>query len=140
MQNGDLAEFTREQLVVILEGVLCQVTVTQDATRKLRRPRPVAFHIHWHEIPLKRLVSMGERWPDYEVQIITFIDQRLADEAAEFLDEADIPYDSIRYQGFGTFTNMIRYRPHLRAVYDSDPERLDHYGQLGTAVIRGEDW
>ena len=142
MQNGDLGVHLREELVVILEGVLCQVTTTHDVRRKLsiRRQRPVAFHINWHEIPMKRMVTIGERWPDYEVNIVTFLDQALADEAAEFLDLADIPHDSIAYQAFGTFTNTLRYRPRIRAIYDSDFDRLSSYGQVGIAVVRGEDF
>lgn len=140
MQNGDLGVHLREELVVILEGVLATVTVTEEERKWGRKRKPVAFHINWHELPLKRLVTIGKRWPDYEVSIITFIDQALADEAAEFLDEAQIPYDSIRYQAFGAFTNTLRYRTRTRSIYDSDTHRLDQYGQLGTAVVKGEDW
>ena len=74
------------------------------------------------------------------MDIVTFISPNLADEAAEFLDEAQIPYSSIRYQGFDSFTNTLRYKTHLRSIYDSDPNRLDHYGQVGIAVVKGEDF
>ena len=140
MQNGDLAVHHRETLVVILEGVLCQVTVNTGAKRRLRRSDSDTYHISWHEIPLKRLITTAERWPDYDIEIVTFISNRLAEEAAEFLNDATIPYGSIRYQGYGTFVNTLRYRPHLRAIYDSNPHRLDEYGQVGIAVVRGEDW
>ena len=76
---------------------------------------------------------MQDRWPNYEVEIVTFNSQKLADEAAEFLNDAGIPYASIGYR--------IMARVHRRcvpaghpAIYDSDPQRLDHYGQLGIAV------
>jgi len=140
MQNGDLATHFREELIVILEGVLCQVTVNEEPKRRFRRQQPATYHINWHELPLKRMVTIKERWPDYELNVVTFISPRLADEAAEFLDLIDAPYDSISYQGMGSFTGSLRYRPHVRAVYDCDPQRLDNYGQLGRAVVRGEDF
>jgi hypothetical protein len=139
MQNGDLAVYNREKLVVILEGVLCLVAVTEGAKRHLRR-QPPTYHISWHEVPLKRMVSIAQRWPDYDVEIVTFVDQRLADEAAEYLELAGIPYDSIRYLGYDSFVNTLRFKPDIRAIYDSSPQRLDEYGQAGHAVIRGEDF
>jgi hypothetical protein len=140
MQKGDLAVHHREQLVVILEGVLCHVTVTSGTKRRLRRSDPDTYHISWHEIPLKRMVTIGERWPDYEVEIVTFISKEVAGQAAEFLLDAEIPYSSIRYHSYNDFVNTLRYRPHVRAVYDSNYQRLSEYGQAGTAVVRGEDW
>ena len=139
MQNGDLAVHHREQLVVILEGVLCQVTVIPGKRWALRQ-MPDSYHISWHELPLKRMVAINERWPDYDVEVITFISQRLADEAAEFLSDAEIPHSSIRYHGYKSFVDTLRYKPHLRGIYDSNPHRLDEYGQAGIAVVRGEDF
>ena len=140
MQNGDLAVHNREQLVVILEGVLCHVTVNAGTRRRMRRSDPDTYHISWHEIPLKRMVAIGERWPDYDMEIVTFISQELADEAAVFLEDASIPYSAIRYHGYESFVNTLRYKPHLRGIYDSNEHRLDEYGQSGIAVIRGEDF
>ena len=139
MQNGDLAVHHREQLVVILEGVLCLVTVSKGTRVRLRRAADT-YHISWHEIPLKRMVAIGERWPEYDVDIITFVSQEVADEAANFLEEAGIPFSSIRYQGYKSFVDTLRYKPHLRGIYDSDTSRLDEYGQVGIAVIRGYDF
>ena len=59
MQNGDLAVHNREQLVVILEGVLCKVVVHKGTKRLVRRSTSDAYHIHWYEIPLKRMVTIG---------------------------------------------------------------------------------
>ena len=40
-------------------------------------------------------------------------------------------YDEIRYTPLDTFTGTLRYKPDIQSVYDSDPARLDRFGQLG---------
>lgn len=141
MQDGDLAEFHQERLIVVLEGVLALVAPEKQAVgRWRRRVETVAYHVLWHEVPLKRLVMINERHPEFDVEILTFHDPTLADQAAEFLDQAGIPYGSVRYQAYATFTQLLRYQRNIRTIYDSDPDRLDDYGQLGTAVVRGQDF
>lgn len=140
MQHGDLEASVREELVVVLEGVLCQVTFGPVKRRILRTQPQATMHISWHDVPLKRLVSISQRWPDYDVAIVTFVSQRTADETAEYLTDLGVPYASIGYRPFATFVRSLTFLPHVRAVYDSDPQRLDHYGQLGHAVVPGEDW
>lgn len=140
MQDGDLATWQRERLIVILEGVLAQVVLERHTTKIRRRQSIDGYHIIWHEVPLKRLAAIGQRWPDYEVEIVTFHDQKLVDLAADYLDEAHIPYTTIRNEKFERFTSLLKFQQNIRTIYDSDPDRLDSYGQLGRAVVRGDDF
>ena len=142
MQQGDLAEFHQERLIVVLEGVLALVVeeVMTAGRWRWKHDYTTGYHIIWHEVPLKRLVVMNERYPNYTVEIITFRSQKLADMAAEFLDDAHIPFSSIGYTPYDDFVAVLRYQRDIRTIYDSDPERLDGYGQLGLAVVRGEDF
>jgi hypothetical protein len=141
MQQGDLGEFHQERLIVVLEGVLALVVNEKHLTGRFRKREQVTgYHIIWHEVPLKRLVMMAERYPQFSIEILSFRSQKLIDMAAEFLDDAHIPYSLVRYQGYDQFVSMLRYQRDIRAIYDSDPDRLDDYGQLGVAVVRGNDF
>jgi hypothetical protein len=139
VQDGDLALFNRPRYLVVLEGVLCRHTPI-ERERRFRSPEITGYNIHWHEVPLKRLVYMKEHWPDTAQEIISFISQEFVDEAAEFLDDAQIPYDEIRYVRFDKFVATLRFQPHVSAIYDSDQERLEQYGQLGVSTQRGMDF
>ena len=140
MQNGDLEEFSQDRLIVVLEGILALVVDEKDHTRWRKRERTVAYHIQWHEIPLKRLVMMQDRYPSYVVEIVTFKSEKLADMAAEFLNDARVPYASIGYRSWHEFITLLKFQRDIKAIFDTEPERLDHYGQLGIASVRGMDF
>jgi hypothetical protein len=124
--------------VVVIEGVLCRVdpVVTE---RRFRGSKVTGYNASWYDVPLKRMLYMKDRWPDTAQDLVTFVSQDFADQAASFLDEVGLQYDEIRYRQFSEFTTLLRYQRDLQRVYDSDPARLDQYGQLGHAVVPGED-
>jgi phage baseplate assembly protein gpV len=139
MERGDLAVSVRPHYVVVLEGVLAIISeVTQQ--RRLRSPRVTGFNIHWLDIPLRRLATNKRRFPDVGAEIVTFISEDVADQATMFLDTATIAYDSLQYQPFDTFCSLLHFRDGVQAVYDTDDDRINRYGQLGHRVLRGEDW
>jgi hypothetical protein len=140
MERGDLAVFTRPHYVIVLEGVL--VTVENVEGEKRHRWSHPTFTTHWHwlDTPLRRLATNKRRFPEVGAEIVTFIDQDAADQAATFLDSMPLAYDSLTYINLGQFCSLLPYRDGLQVVYDSDPRRLDLYGQLGREVIRGEDF
>jgi hypothetical protein len=139
MQNGDLALWTRPRYVVVIEGVLCRVEpVVRE--RRLRGNVITGYNAFWYDVPLKRLLYMKDRWPDTAQDLVTFVSQAFCDQAAEFLDAAGVQFDEVKYVSLDTFTAVLRYQRDLQAVYDSDPARLDRYGQLGHAVVPGEDF
>jgi hypothetical protein len=138
MQQGDLQLWTQPRWVVVLEGVLCNVIPIEKKSR-LRGTRISGYHINWHDVPLKRMVYLKERWPENSLEVVTFIDDVL-DTMVEFLDEAQIPYDKASYSRFDQFCSLMRFQTDLQAVYDSDVARLNRYGQYGVAVNRGMDF
>lgn len=139
MEQGDLALSVRPRCVLIIEGVLCHA-IPIERERRWRKPEITGYHIHWYDIPLKRLYWMKERYPTTDFDLVSFISSEFVDEAAVFLNEAMIPFDQIRYQSLGTFLSVIKFQNDLKAVYDSDWDRLVRYGQLGVSVLPGEDW
>jgi hypothetical protein len=139
MERGDLALSVRPKYVLVLEGVLAHITPIV-VERKMRSDRHVGWNISWHDVPLRRLATMTRRFPDVNAEIVTFISEAMADTAGEYLDLINIGYSAIAYHPFEQFCQLLSFQEDLQAVYDSDPNRLDRYGQLGNAVIRGEDW
>ena len=139
MQDGDLATGTRPRFIIVIEGVFCDV-VTIEHKRRFRSPKQTGFYINWHEIPLKRATFMKERYPDNAMELVTFISEDFLDNALYFLIEARIPYDSASYMPLHKFTSVLRFQTDLLAIYDSDPGRLDQYGQKGLQVTRGMDF
>ena len=140
MQNGDLEEFRPQRLIVVLEGVLALVVDEKHVTRWRHRDVTVAYHVQWYETPLKRLAMMQDQYPNYRVEIVTFKSQKLADLAAEFMNDAGIPYSAIEYRTWQEFTTLLKFQRDITAIYDTEPERLHFYGQLGIATVRGADF
>ena len=138
MERGDLELWTRPRYVVVIEGVLCRVEpVTRP--RRLRRDEVTGYNVQWYDVPLKRLLYMKDRWPGTAQELVTFVSQEFCDQAAEFLEDAGLQHDEIRYRPMDAFIATLRYQRDIQSVYDSDPARLDRYGQLGHAVVPGED-
>jgi hypothetical protein len=138
MQHGDLATYTRHRLVVVLEGVLATITPVTEQHR-WRADKVTGWNITWHETPLKRMAYVSSHYPDLGVEVITFINQDVADLAAEFFLQANIPYESVEFQEFRHFTSSLPYQTGITQIIDSAPDRLDRYGQLGRAVLLGGD-
>ena len=139
MEHGDLAVSVRQHFVIVLEGVL--VTITDITESRRWRPDKVTGHnLHWLDIPLRRLATMRRQFPDTGAEVVTFTDEQIAEEAAIFLDSASVPVDSMSYEPFDRWVSLLPYKDGLQAVFDSDPDRLDRYGQIGRQVVMGEDF
>ena len=139
MQDGDLAVTVRPRNVVVLEGVLATVIpVVQH--RRLREDVVTGYHFHWHEVPMKRCWYNKTKYPDYALDIVTFVSEEATEDAAQFLMSINFPHDTIEYHDFRHWTSYLSYQSDVQVVYDSDQERLDHYGQLGRSVIQGGDF
>jgi hypothetical protein len=141
MERGDLAVSVRQHYVVVLEGVLAMVTDITDERPRWRGGNRVTGHnLHWLDIPMRRLATMRRQYPDVGAEVVTFIDAQVADEAAIFLDAASVPVDSLSYEPFDRWVSLLPYQEGLQAVFDSNPLRLDRYGQIGRQVTMGKDF
>jgi hypothetical protein len=139
MERGDLAVSVRQRYVVVLEGVLARVTDITEK-RRMRGDRVIGHNVHWLDLPMRRLATMRRQFPDVGADIVTFIDERVAEEAAIFLDAASVPVDSCSYEPFDRWVSLLPYQDGLQAVFDSSSLRLDRYGQLGRQVTMGDDF
>lgn len=134
MEHGDLTVVSRPTIVVVLEGVLANVEYT--TTGRMRKT--TTHQIVWLNTPLKRLATMIRGY-DIDVDVVTFTDQDVADEAAEFFNDIGLHIATVRYQAFDRWAQTLPFMV-VQQVIDSDQERLDHYGQLGRSVNMGEDF
>ncbi len=139
MENGDLAVSVRPHIVVVLEGVLADLTPVEQH-RRLRADKLIGYNFHWHDVPLKRIAYMKRHWPDTAVDVVTFVSQDVCDEAAEFFDRSMITVDTCEYHTFSSYVSVLPYQQEVTMVVDTSAERLDQYGQLGRATVRGADF
>ena len=139
MERGDLELWERQRIVVVIEGVLCAVSTVEER-RRLRKPKATGYNVLWYDLALKRLKVLKQAWPDTGHDYVTFISDGFVDAVAPFLEAARMPYDTLAYQPFEQFVSVLRFQPEIQAVYDTDPGRLDRYGQKGVAVLRGQDF
>lgn len=135
MEHGDLTPVNRPTIVVVLEGVLAHVEYTTTGRMAWKT---TTHQVTWLNIPLKRLATMIRAY-DIDVDVITFTDQEVADEAAEFFDDIGLHIASVQYQAFERWAQTLPFMT-VQQVIDSDQGRLDRYGQLGRSVTMGEDW
>ena len=135
MEHGDLTVVNRPTIVVVLEGVLA--AVTPITTGRLAW-KTTTHTIDWLNVPLKRLATMTRAF-DVDVDVITFTTQEVADEAAEFFNDIGLHISTVGYQAFDRWTQTLPFQV-VQQVIDSDPDRLDRYGQLGRSVTMGMDF
>lgn len=141
MEHGDLAVSVRPHYVIVLEGVLATIEPLTEHRRRWRGGDKVTGHsFHWLDTPLRRLATNKRRFPEVGAEIVTFISEEVAAQAADFLDTVPVDYDSLKYVDLGQFCTLLPYREALQVVYDSDEGRLNRYGQVGRTVIRGGDF
>lgn len=134
MKGNDLDVAYESLYIVVMEGVLC----TPKSVGKLRKKLAPASEWEWYLTALKRLSYLS--FNNVAVEVATFISQEAADSAAEFFLSYGIPVKEVMYYDFDLFTQTLVIRRDLRAIYDSDPYRYNRYGQLGVAVVLGEDF
>jgi hypothetical protein len=139
MQHGDLETWTGHRIFVVLEGVLATVVPVVE-THRWRKDEVTGWNLIWHDIPLKRIVYMTDRFPDLAFEIVTFLPQEVADLAAEWLNDIPIPYSAIEAVDYRQFCSRLKFRQDIQQIIDSDPERLHNYGQLGKQVVMGGDF
>jgi hypothetical protein len=139
MEKGDLSSWAVPRLIVILEGVLVDVV---DLTGKGRfgRTKVTGTHWAWLDLPLKMMVSTKRRYEDVAIDVVTFLNQEAADAAADFLARYGIEMNEVYYTPFEEWCWALQFRPEIVTIYDSDQERLQHYGQKGFAVVKGGTW
>lgn len=134
MEHGDLSESATPRLTVVLEGVLCNVEITETGKRWRKQTQT---HLDWLETPLKGLVDMRRRFPETAIDVVTFISEDIAEAAAQFFLRHDIAANRVYYEKLDDFTLFLRFRIDVVSIYDSNPDRLAIFGQKGMSVVKG---
>ena len=133
MKDGDLDTFAETSVIVVLEGVLAELTYSGRLRKRLRP----ANDWDWQQLALRRMVQWHRN--NVNVDVVTFVSEFAADLAAEFLVKYGYDFGSIEYRNFDLFCDaLIVRRP--TGVYDSEPQRLNRYGQFGVGTVKGTDF
>jgi len=69
--------------------------------------------------------------------VVTFISQEVADLAADWFDKYHVEVSTTTYVDFGMFCQSLQWTTEIDRVIDSDPHRLQKYGQRGYATTNG---
>jgi hypothetical protein len=139
MQHGDLETWSRQRVLVILEGVLATVSPVIE-THRWKRDETVGWNIEWHDLALKRLANSTRRFHDIGWTVVTFQAEEVRDQAADMLAAIPIDVEAVEYSDYRQFCSRLRFQSDVIQVVDSDSDRLSRFGQLGRQVVSGEDW
>ena len=139
MERGDIAGWTTTRMIVILEGVLCTPMYEKKGRMRKHETLLPASKWQWEMVALKQVIDYITR-ANVAVEVVTFISEDVADEAADFFSQYDVPVSSTEFADFDWFCRSLVWRPEVTAVIDTEMDRLMRYGQRGTAVQRGESF
>lgn len=135
MLKGDLATWVDHRICVVLEGILAQVpepTVTQRGVLRKTRIQEWAHPDTWtwsvHSI---KVLNDKARRHSLPIDVVTFIDPEVADQAGEWMMKYDVLFSTCTYYDFKWFCESVIWRPDLHLIVDSEPDRLQHYGAKG---------
>ena len=119
MERGDISSWASKRIIVVLEGVLTAPRYEQSGVLRKKQELLDPDYWVWEELPVRLVVDYGRRL-NVAVEVVTFMGQDVADGAAEWFSKYGVEVTEVE------------------RVIDSDPERIQHYGQLGYASLRGE--
>jgi hypothetical protein len=139
VERGDLATWSRDRILLILEGVLATVTPVIE-THRWKRDEITGYDIAWHDLALKRLSVSTRRYPDIGFTVVTFQSEQVRDMAADMLAAIPIDVEAVEHRDYRQFCSMLRFQTDVQQILDTDPDRLHNYGQLGKQVVAGGDW
>ncbi len=132
MEGNDLGVRETSQIIVVLEGCLTQPVPKK---RMLRADQwTAATTWMWNMLGLKQIY----RWvntADLEVEIVTFLGEDVAEAASDYMNFTDIPVGGVIPYDYDVFCSTLTLKTfRVLGVYDSDPDRIQNYGQRGILV------
>ena len=136
MRNNDLASWSTVRVVMVLEGIMVRPSYQG---RRRKKKLVEADDWPWDNDALKRVVDVVRR-NSLAVEVVTFISEEVADQAAEFFLRYDIPVSSTEYVDFEWFCRSLIWRTDVEYVMDTDEERLMRYGSRGYRIELGGDF
>jgi hypothetical protein len=136
MEDGDLATWEGKRILLVLENTCCQI-VYHHRIRRHKQPTPMdADDWDWSLITVKTIQRYA--YNSVPVEIITFVSQEVADLAAEWFQRYDVEVANVTYYDFKTFCRSLTWRRNnIQEVIDTQPDRLEHYGQFGRQILFG---
>jgi hypothetical protein len=138
MERGDISSWTTTRIIVVLEGVLATPAYESSGVVRRRRELLDPDEWVWEDLPLRYVVDYARRL-NVAVEIVTFMGQEVADAAADWFSRYGVEIAEVLAVDFAAFCRSLLWRlTDVQRVIDTDPDRIQNYGQLGYVALRGE--
>jgi len=135
MLNGNISNRIEPRLLVVFEGLLGLHTDAKDrakysASMKLHRYRSAIRTFTLNE-QLQKVIWDTTWRKGYAVDVVTFLDERLAEPLADLLDEQSLPVSHVTYSDKMMLARSLNSRPDVAGVFYSDPADRFTFGGKG---------
>ena len=127
MEGNDLGLWQERRMLVVLEGTLVSIPQHRHGVfRKHTELAPIGEWA-WSRSTIARINYMATKF-NQVIEVVTFISQAVADDAAEWLLRHDVRVSGVEFFDFAMFCEYLRWNNDVERVIDSDNERLNQYG------------
>ena len=132
MQDGDLGTWESKRILLVLEDTCCHITWKN---RLIRDREPLdPDHWEWALVTIKTIMRYA--YNSVPVEVITFESEVIAGLAAVWFTRYDVDVASVQYYDFKAFTRSLTWRRNtIQEIIDTEPDRLDGYGQYGRQIM-----
>lgn len=135
MEKGDIASWSNNRFIIVLEGILVEPKYQSRIVRK--DTLMPASEWDWQIVPIKYMVNYASRL-NVTIEVVTFMGEEVATAAADWLSTYGIHVSECISVDFEIFCRSLIWRINeVERVIDSDPDRIHRYGQLGYAAVVG---
>lgn len=132
MQGGDISNEVSPRLLVVFEnllGILPDKKAEAKAATylRLRQYRRAVNTFEINEALAAKIWDVVWRYK-YSVDVVTWVNERFANEVRDRLDREDLPIAHVSYENLNNFARKISYMPYVAAIYDPDPSHQFTFG------------
>jgi hypothetical protein len=135
MQDGDLGTWDKPRILLVLEDCLTR-PVFRSQRHGLKHVTVLMDADDWDWAITTVKTIMRYSYNSVPCEVITFLSQEAADEAAGWFGRYDIEVASVEYYSYAHFTRSLTWRRNgIQEIIDTNPERVHNYGQLGRLIL-----
>lgn len=138
MEKGDISNEVSPRLLLVFEnllGILPDKKAEAKAAAYLRiRQYKRACNVFQINEPLASRIWDVTWRLKYSVDVITWVNEKFADEVRDRLDREDLPIAHVTYENPSAFARKIAHMPYVAAIYDPDPAHQFTFGGRGRVL------
>ena len=135
MQDGDLGTWDKPRILLVLEDTLAQPRFQVKRKGLVSHVDVLLDADDWDWAITTVKTIMRYSYNSVPVEVITFLSQEVADEAAAWFNRYDVEVASVEYYSYAHFCRGLTWRRNnIQEIIDANPERVLKYGQLGRVI------